>query len=320
MLSRRGCATNAAVAAGAVLVAMILLELLLRLLNFTGTDWLSNGPGNRAFMKNVGRNGIGLRDRDYSQNPSQGVHRIILLGDSFAFGTGVADDNAIFPARLEEILNKQGHRVEILNIAQAGANTWKEMYLYRMHRDSFRGAKLVLLCAFANDVETPESRGILGDVVEPALSWPPPKWREYSYLLHFLDLRLRILQERQGRRRSYSDYIHDLYKDKKTKSVHVTAMTSLNDMVQADGAELLVASLPIMGPDRQDVFPEATAHFQLQAQRLNAPFIDLAPALAKHDPATLTLNKYDSHFNARGHNAVAKALAPFIVEQIDTIK
>ena len=60
-------------------------------------------------------NSLGMRDREYSFTKPAGTYRILLLGDSFAEGYGVAEAST-YQANLEEQLNKKNHRnLEILN-------------------------------------------------------------------------------------------------------------------------------------------------------------------------------------------------------------
>lgn len=66
------------------------------------------------------RNRLGLRDRDYPADKPAAVRRVLFLGDSFTYGSGVPDDRAVFPKRVEELLADSRYspgvdRVEVLN-------------------------------------------------------------------------------------------------------------------------------------------------------------------------------------------------------------
>src|SRR5690349_16112554 len=54
---------------------------------------------------NLWSNALGLRDRDYVTPKPANVKRILILGDSFTYGSGVADNAATFPELLEQQLN-----------------------------------------------------------------------------------------------------------------------------------------------------------------------------------------------------------------------
>lgn len=43
----------------------------------------------------VNENGVGLRDKDYPTVKPPNTRRVLLLGDSFTFGYGLTDDDAV---------------------------------------------------------------------------------------------------------------------------------------------------------------------------------------------------------------------------------
>ncbi len=80
--------------------------------NFTG----------RALGATFRTNSFGMRDREYTQAPPDGVVRIALVGMSFVMGAGVENDST-FQALLEDRLNaaapEGGPRYEVLNFGVA---------------------------------------------------------------------------------------------------------------------------------------------------------------------------------------------------------
>jgi lysophospholipase L1-like esterase len=276
------------------------------LTGFASTDWYSGGPGNRALDQSAQSNSLGFRDRDYVADPPPGAPRIILLGDSFAWGAGVFEDNAIFPALLETKLNTAQHPVELLNASRKGAHTWKELDLYRRARTEFK-PDIVVLVFFINDLETPLNSNLFDPLMLPALPWIPQTLREHTHLFHLLELRVRLLQERSGRRMDYAGYMRALYDDPDTLLLHERAMDYLHDAVTEDGAQLVIVNMPLLHQGKY-AFDDATAHIRAQAARLHAPFIDLQPMLSKFDPMDIRVSRYDGHLNAKGHRIVADYL------------
>jgi hypothetical protein len=99
-------------------------------------------------------NADGLRDLDYGAK-APGSYRILALGDSFTFGSGVEDDGAIWPAILERRLGELQplapvRTYEVLNGGIAGSLTDKWVALYRQQRELFR-PDLVLVTFFLRD-------------------------------------------------------------------------------------------------------------------------------------------------------------------------
>ena len=118
-----------------------------------------NRPGLRAeatgptlqfpvFRYRVTINSRGLRDRETTPEPAPGVTRIVLLGDSFAWGWGV-DDGECFADRLEQRL---APAVEVVNAGVPGYSTDQELLWLEREGLGYRPT-LVFLCLLLNDVE-----------------------------------------------------------------------------------------------------------------------------------------------------------------------
>lgn len=80
--------------------------------------------GNHPFM--VKTNSIGMRsDRDYPITKPRGRRRLSLLGDSYAMGWGV-DNNEAF----SELLEAKYPNLDVLNFAQAGSGVDVQLLIY----------------------------------------------------------------------------------------------------------------------------------------------------------------------------------------------
>lgn len=75
-------------------------------------------------------NADGLRDVPMSVQKPPGVKRIAVIGDSMAEGLQV-DGAKTFPKVLEQILNRDGIRAEVMNFGMSGLSTVQAMYLFR---------------------------------------------------------------------------------------------------------------------------------------------------------------------------------------------
>jgi hypothetical protein len=129
-------------------------------------------------------NADGLRDRAYQRPKPPGVFRILVLGDSVAFGYGVELEDTL-PERLEKHLDtlsarEGGGRVEVLNLAVGGYNPYNEAALLD---DVGAGWEpdLVLVQFCVNDLNDPtahfdvQTRLHLGTV--PDAAYPDPSTR-----------------------------------------------------------------------------------------------------------------------------------------------
>lgn len=118
-----------------------------------------NAPGVRTrvvaprFSYSVSINSRGLRDRDHDFEPQPGVFRVVLLGDSVAWGWGV-DDGLAFADIAEREL---GPGVEVINLSVPGYSTDQQLATLRGEGRAYR-PDLVLLCFVLNDVLGNETR------------------------------------------------------------------------------------------------------------------------------------------------------------------
>ena len=70
-------------------------------------------------------NSLGYRDKEWSVQPSQGVRRAIVVGDSNVWGYGIPTDADMLHRKLESALNEvDSQKWEVLNIANTPAALW----------------------------------------------------------------------------------------------------------------------------------------------------------------------------------------------------
>ena len=100
-----------------------------------------------TFGRELTINSKGLRDREYPYEKPAGTSRILVLGDSFAWGYGVADDE-IFTEILEGILQGTSPRWEVLNAGVSGWGTDQE-YLFLV-REGFKYSPNIVVLALFN--------------------------------------------------------------------------------------------------------------------------------------------------------------------------
>lgn len=81
------------------------------------------------YRVNIRTNSMGIRaDREFAFDKSEGVFRVILLGDSFTFGYGVEIDHT-YGAVLDRILAEEGIKAEVINLGVSGAGTAEELIM-----------------------------------------------------------------------------------------------------------------------------------------------------------------------------------------------
>jgi lysophospholipase L1-like esterase len=113
---------------------------------------LRPGAQGIAWGANVRINSLGLRDHEYSQRKPAGTLRILVLGDSIAFGNDLQLEQT-FPKQLERFLKPHARPIEVLNLGVGGFDTLGEVALLE-HRGIALEPDLVLIAFCINDAGT----------------------------------------------------------------------------------------------------------------------------------------------------------------------
>jgi hypothetical protein len=147
-------------------------------------------------------NAKGYRDAEHAMlNPTASV-RIVILGDSFTFGDGVADDE-IYPRLLQR---KAGPNVEIISLAKDGWGTADQLAALRREGLAYH-PHIVVLGVVTNDPSPP-----LTEPLGQSRPWMVFQSISPSLMLsRLLDFRLNALAESLAWKYGYRDWENDLY-------------------------------------------------------------------------------------------------------------
>jgi lysophospholipase L1-like esterase len=164
-LHSRGVLLNLSLIVFSTLFAIALSEIMLRLLSFKPMyvsperdrfwkydsllGW-AHEPGQEGIFQTlqfrtvVRINENGLRDREHSYERQNDIERILVLGDSFAWGYGVED-----PERFSQLL-EESLGVEVINAGVSGYSTDQELLWYQNEGIKYE-TDLVILVLSGND-------------------------------------------------------------------------------------------------------------------------------------------------------------------------
>jgi lysophospholipase L1-like esterase len=157
---------------------------------------LRPGERLRVLGRDVRVSSLGLRGPEAAARPPPGSRRVLVLGDSVAFGWGL-DEAESYPAALAEALRGRGLAAEVLNAGVPGYSTADEAALHRELAPAL-APDLVVLAVSLNDFTPAPSLSPLGILVDLDAA-PAPGWLAHSELLAFLRSRLaRIRAARAG--------------------------------------------------------------------------------------------------------------------------
>jgi len=271
-------------------------------------------PNRSAFLMgvNVSINSQGLRDHEYSSAKPPGVYRIVMLGDSTTLGWGVPLEQTIVKV-LERELNRTTvpgyRRIEAINAAVGNYGTVQEVAHYKTYERAWR-PDLVILQYFINDAE-------------PVPAGRTPGLLDRSYLAAFAISRYDALLRFTGRRPSWSQYYAELYNDGQPGlRAAQAALLELADVTARDGAKLLVTILPELH-EINGAYRFAREHQKIKdlLAAQGTPVIELIEGLRGHGPeSSLWVTPADPHPNAKANALIAARIAPWILENIGSVR
>ncbi|MBM3976459.1 MAG: hypothetical protein FJ299_05660 [Planctomycetes bacterium] len=274
-------------------------------------------------------NALGFRDREYAHEKPAGVRRVVLLGDSVTYGTGV-DLKDSLPKQLERELREvcAGQTVEVLNFGVYAYNTRQEVALLE-HRALAFAPDVVLLVATVTDAS---GWGVAEDA---ELSWQASwmrrlglrsgVWEEQA--LEKADWRIRSMNRLRrisvlvdfAANRAHGalqsgilegSFKRDWMDGTPGRTLIRESLEQLKRLGARHGFTAHVVMYPTLtklGPGYPYHFP--TAKLRGECEQLGIPFTDLLPPLLGQDARALQAHQHDRHPNATCHRLVAAWLA-----------
>jgi lysophospholipase L1-like esterase len=340
----RGLLINLSLVLFSTLVALVLSEIVLRLMGsvplyvsperdrFWKYDSLlgwSHEPGQRGvfetseFRTIVRINENGLRDRLHSYERQDESSRILILGDSFAWGYGVKDGER-FSERLEDAFG-----FEVINAGVSGYSTDQELLWYQNEGIKYE-TDLVILVLAGNDVGDNERqlvstiyykpRFILQDGELVLIGTPVPQTSPQGKFIYSLSQRSALVYFLVQR---YFD-LRSVYAKMKDTSDRSSSQTAID--TKAEPFELTVALLE----EIRNIAESKNARFMIVTTeswwnyRSDETYDDLLTTLQKHgflvldvesmpgfDPEKMIIPN-DGHWNSSGNEFVAKEIQALI--------
>ncbi len=250
-------------------------------------------------------NAVGARGPEVPVPKRDGTFRILLLGDSSAFGSGIREEDS-FGALLERALNERGDglRYEVLNFGTSGYNTVQERNLLEMKGPSLE-PDLVLVAFFSNDIDPFRVAGQI-DPRRRALVRIKEAIRENLRLYPFLHGRIQRLRQRLAPARSTAAV---LSAESPGFAEAIAALADIRDLAASAGARAFVVLLPkLEGLDGEYPLARFDAEFLAACAASGIPSANLLPYFRGEDAVALWLRPDDGHPNERGHAIIARGI------------
>ncbi len=289
----------------------------------------------------------GLRDKEYPYSKTPGTTRVLVLGDSVAYGLYVSAEQA-FPSVLERPLRQVRPGMEVINAAVSGYTPYNELHLY-MDKLRLFGPDIVIVAFSMNDIVDPTLHWnyTQDEIIEvPTEAIPNPQYHEAHIVptveairdssalpwaeelarlqsritsKDFLDDERRFSTE-NGRR--WPTYItgEDVISIKTLMDYDSQEWVWLRGMydellaaVEADGGRMVLLALPL-SYQLDPAYPYLPQDLlRRYADQSGMEFVDVLPAFRKHKDERLFQDEEHGykdiwHLTRRGHQLVAEEL------------
>lgn len=277
---------------------------------FTGRD---------QFGHPIKINSFGMRDREFTPAKPAGVYRVLVLGDSVAFGWAVRSEDT-FSKQLERSLNLKkpaGYQFEVLNTGTRGYNTYQELRLLEEVGLQF-SPDLVVLVYVNNDAEPIEKQAGL---IDPRHAWlvrAKDFVKEHSYLYAFFRKNFEVARHQVTPQKFSERYVDQFLKDNPGWQASYGALRELKALSDSKGFHLLLAVCPQFEnllPGQSYPKPYQRIHEQVltAADELHIDTLDLLAELRGQDPEKLKATTNDSyHPSPYGHQLIAEAIQRYL--------
>lgn len=272
------------------------------------------------WRKNLRINSLGLRDYDYSTPKPPNTTRVLILGDSFTYGQGVPENEAVFPERLEKELgstfSKQGKQIEILNGGIPGSLTDEWLTLLSRVKDPF-DPDVILIVFFLRDGTRTSSMGGFFSPIRDEIK----ARNEDSFLYQYVYL-FRIFQEYRDRMhlsRQYSKKLYDSYfgNEDQTQEWKIAQknLLAIKEIGKELNAKVALIVFPILVElNAYYPFKEISETIIQFGDNNGFPTHDLLPAFMGNYGPDLWVSSFDQHPNAKAHEITSTSILPFLEE------
>lgn len=262
-----------------------------------------------------------IRDQLPSGPKVREQRRVMVIGDSFTFGLGVRDDEAIFPRVMETQLNETlpipgVTRFEVLNAGRPGSLTHNWIQLWDGLHEAF-SPDLLLVVFFLRDGTNLLSNPRFFDRIREEVVARNRSSKLYanSYLYRWI----RDGLDRRSLGDEYTREFLDAYSGSDEETAEWRAaqrnLVALRDRAHARGAGFALALFPVLAALGDDYpFQEICDLLEDFAIGQDMPVHSLLPAFRGRSGPELWVSPFDQHPNEAAHAIAAESLLPFVIE------
>ncbi|MBI1278152.1 MAG: hypothetical protein GC179_08495 [Anaerolineaceae bacterium] len=248
-------------------------------------------------------NALGYRDPDLDIEKLADKKTILIDGDSFAAGWGIASPDD----RFGNVLGKRlGNEYVVINIGKPGASTIEETDNLKTY--PLKTVDVVILQYYLNDIENAALSIGLDPKLDPTKGMPA--WANESYLANFVYWRMvdRFQPAKEGTQ-TYWDWLYSMYDNSTVWKIHQKQLDDFVDAATQKGAQLIVVLFPnMLDPYRSVAYVDRVAQ-AFEAKGIQPQYIvklfDAAAAMPLNERV---VSERDAHASADFNHLVGGLL------------
>lgn len=280
----------------------------------------------------VKTNSHGFRDDEHSWEKREGRLRVLGLGDSFTFGWGVKAEESYLRQLEEELGGRTGVEVETIN---AGVPGWhlNHYYVYLKKLGLRYDPDVIVIGYFLDDLNASVLETIPAEESYRQGVQFKGGWLHHSRLYNFAkSIADRVRHENRYKRIPYLHALDERRAEWAARRAHLMTeaggqdderyvavlqeqLARLQKLAEAAGAVLIVMYIPDLVQLHHPEAQHINRVLSTLTNRIGIPFVDMTPVFEEAENLdTYYLWPRDAHTNARGHRAMAGALATLLCE------
>ena len=248
-----------------------------------------------------------------------GAYRILFLGDSFTYGSGLEDAETAFPARVTKRLqefdaNVLGRRFEYFNGGIPGSLTGRWVQLIQLVEEDFDPDLVVTVFSLRDGTRGLGYRGKLREYRETMA-----RLQRDSFIFSYSRL-FRELAQKKMQRRVSRDYLAEMEEAYLGDSAATAEwrkaqknLLLLRDLARAQGSDFVLVIFPVLYGLQGD-YPLAGVVAEIEgfARSNDIAVFSLLPDFQGKNEEELWVSTTDQHPNERAHGIAAQAIAEFL--------
>jgi lysophospholipase L1-like esterase len=252
-------------------------------------------------------NSLGFRGPETTRAKPAGVFRIVALGDSILFGTGVRDED-LLASVLQRRLEADGRRCEVLNLGVFGYDTFEESILFRRLGLGL-DPDLALFVFVLNDTNAVGGRAF--EAFNETGERSP--LRRASVLWDHLAARL---SRRSALAQLVADYERGFADGAPGWIRAREALEKAQEAAEKRDVPVVLVLFPLLWElDEHHPFASIHARVAATARSLGFHVLDLLPAFLGQDGPALWVHPSNQHPNERAHALAAQAIERFLSDE-----